>query len=213
MHPWFDAHLGWVHRLRGRIDEALAHGRQAVALAASKGGGWFRPGADGLLACTLLELDRTEEVLELLRVATAEARREGAPAYLLRCLAPLAQADGSAPTLAEADALLATVSAPAGSAWLLGLDAYLCVARAWLAAGDPLRARAVLAPLLAAARAQHWVPAAACAGLVDGTAAAAAGDPAAAGLLAGAAELAATHGMPLVAEQARHALAALGATD
>jgi hypothetical protein len=34
--------------------------------------------------------------------------------------------------LAEADALLALVDAPPGSAWPLGTDAYLAVARGWL---------------------------------------------------------------------------------
>jgi DNA-binding SARP family transcriptional activator len=205
--PWYHAHVGWVHRLRGRLDEALAHGRLASELAARKGRGWLRTGADGMLACTLLELGRTREAATLLRTATELARHENAPAYLLRCLAPLAEADGSARTLAEADALLAGVTAPEGSAWLLGLDAYLCVARAWLCAGEPSRARSVLAPLLVAARAQRWVPALACAGLVDATAAAAAGDPAAPELVAEAAVLAANHGMPLVADQARRVLA------
>ena len=198
--PWYHAHVGWVHRLRGRMDAAEAHGRRALELAATTGRGWFGPGAVGLYACTLLQLGRTREALDLLPSAIEQARREDAPAYLLRCLAPLAAADGSA--LAEADAMLAAVTAPPGSAWLLGLDAYLCVARAWLTAGDPQRARAVLAPLLAAARAERWVPALACAGMVDAAAAAAAGDPAAGKLLAEANELAARHGMPLTAEPA-----------
>lgn len=124
---------------------------------------------------------------------------------------PLAEADGSARTLIEADALLAAVAAPEGAAWLLGLDVYLSVARAWLAAGEPSRARSVLAPLLVAARAQRWVPALTSASLVDGMAAAAAEDPAARKLLAEAGELAAAHGMPLVAARALRLLA--GALD
>ena len=98
--------------------------------------------------------------------------------------------------------MLAAVTAPPRSAWLLGLDVYLCVARARVAAGDPQRARAVLAPLLVAARTERWVPALAYAGLVDSDAAAATGDPAAGKLLAEATELAARHGMPLAAEPA-----------
>jgi DNA-binding SARP family transcriptional activator/tetratricopeptide (TPR) repeat protein len=209
--PWFQAHVGWVCRLRGRMGAAESHGRRAVELATAQGRGWFWAGTTGLLACTLLELGRPREALELLPSAIEQARREGAPAYLLRSLAPLAEADGSAVTLAEADALLATVATQDGAAWLLGLDTYLCVARAWLAAGEPSRARARLAPLLVAARAERWVPALAYAGLVDGTAAAEAGDPGARELLVEAAELAAAHGMPLVADEAWRVLA--GAPD
>ena len=46
------------------------------------------------------------------------AEQDGAESYRLRCLAPLAQATGSADVLDEADAMLARVRVPAGS----GLD-------------------------------------------------------------------------------------------
>ena len=49
--------------------------------------------------------------------------------------------------------MLRAVQAPAGQVWLHGAESYLAVARAWLAAGDASRARAVLIPLAAAARA------------------------------------------------------------
>jgi hypothetical protein len=39
---------------------------------------------------------------------------------------------------------------------MLGAESYLAVARAWLAAGNSDRADEVLAPLVAAARAQGW---------------------------------------------------------
>jgi hypothetical protein len=39
---------------------------------------------------------------------------------------------------------------------MLGAESYLAVARAWLAAGRSDRANKVLAPLVAAARAQGW---------------------------------------------------------
>ena len=73
--------------------------------------------------------------------------------------------------LAEADVLLRGVDAPPDAAWLAGTDAYTAVARAWLQAGDPLRAREVVAPLLAAATLTGWIPTQAAAYLEDGRAA------------------------------------------
>jgi hypothetical protein len=53
---------------------------------------------------------------------------------------------------------------------VLGYEAYLSVARAWLTAGQPERARAVLGPLLAAVERVPWVTALAAALVVDGQA-------------------------------------------
>ena len=91
---------------------------------------------------------------------------------------------------------------------LLGADAYLAVARAWLGHGDPGRACAVLRPLLAAAQRQRWRPVLAEGGLVAGRCAAALGDSAAARAgLSTVAELGECEAMPLVARAARAALA------
>jgi hypothetical protein len=207
---WFTAHLGWVARQRGQVDRALAAGRRAVALAAGTEHRWYASTGASLLAGTLLELGRTAEAVRLLTAARDRAQVEGAEAYLLRCLAPLAEATGSAAVLAEADALLAGIDAPAGSAWLLGTDSYLAIARCWLHHGDPARARAVLAPLLAAADRQAWVPAQAAGALIDGRAAAALGLGEQAGsAVARALALATRHALPHVERQARTAVAEL----
>ncbi len=204
---WFTAHLGWVARLQGRYPEALAHGRRAVDLAAGTEHRWYATTGDSLLAGTLLELDRTAEAEQLLTAARNRAQVDGAEAYLLRCLAPLAEVTGSAAVLAEADALLAGIEAPAGTAWLLGTDAYLAIARGWLHQGDAARARAVLRPLLAAAERLDWVPAQAGGALVDGRAAASLGCPGPARTaLAQAVRLAARHGLSHIERQARAAL-------
>ncbi|HVH21463.1 MAG TPA: AAA family ATPase [Pseudonocardia sp.] len=208
---WFTAHLGWVARLQGRYDDAVEHGHRAVRLAAGTEHLWFATTGDSLLAGTLLELGRTSEAARLLGAARQRAQVEGAEAYLLRCLAPLAEATGSASVLAEADALLAGIDAPPGTAWLLGTDAYLAVARCWLRHGDPGRARTVLRPLLAAADRQRWIPAQAAGALVDGQAASALGQAGAAvAALARSAELATRHGMPHLERAARAALARSG---
>ncbi|MGQ0575617.1 MAG: hypothetical protein ACT4RN_15655 [Pseudonocardia sp.] len=135
------------------------------------------------------------------------AERDGAEANLLRCLAPLAEATGSAAVLAEADALLAHFDAPPGSAWLLGTDAYLAVAGAWLRHDDPGRARTVLGPLLDAADRHGWVPAQAAGALVDGRAAAMQGDVAGVrSALHRAARLGRRHGLPATERAARSEL-------
>lgn len=211
-HPWheswFIAHLGWLARARGQLDVAERHGRRAVELATSVAHRWFVPTAHALLGSTLLELGETDEAAQVLTTARDRAGRGGAEAHLLRCLAPLAEATGSAEVLGEADTLLAGMAMPPGSAWFLGTDVYLSIARAWLAHGEPDRARAVLRPLLSAAHRSRWVPMEAQACLADGCAAAALGaHPIAAARFARAARLGARYGMPGVERAAERSLA------
>ena len=97
--------------------------------------------------------------------------------------------------LAEAERLLGGIETPPGSAFLLGADAYLCVARAQLQSGAPSRARAVLAPLLATARRLEWIPVLVEAGSVDARAAAALADGDAVAADRQARTLAERHGM------------------
>jgi ATP/maltotriose-dependent transcriptional regulator MalT len=169
---WFVAHLGWLARLQGRFDQALAHGHAAVAQARRVPQAWFSPTANALLAGTLLACGDADDAAAALRDGLDAAGPEGAEAYRLRCLAPLAEATGDPAVLAEAERLLGRIETPPGSAFLLGADAYLCVARAQLQSGDPSRARAVLAPLLATARRLEWIPVLVEAGSVDARAAA-----------------------------------------
>jgi DNA-binding SARP family transcriptional activator/tetratricopeptide (TPR) repeat protein len=207
---WFTAYLSWLERLRCRYPRALDHGRRAIALTEGTNHRWFATVGYSQLGIALLETGRTAEAIELLTRACDRAEPDGAEAYLLRCLAPLAEATGSPTLLAKADALLDLVDAPAGSAWLLGTDAYLAVARGWLRQDEPRRARTVLAPLLGAADRHGWVPAQAAGAVVDGLAASALGDVARARTaLCRAAELGSLHGMPGIGRAARAALSAL----
>jgi DNA-binding SARP family transcriptional activator/tetratricopeptide (TPR) repeat protein len=207
---WMLAHLGWVARLQGRHDEAVEHGRRAVELGDRAGHRWWRPSAHALLAGTLLERGAATEAADLLAEVVPEVRHEGVEAHLLRCLAPLAEATGDAAVLAEAEALLRRVDAPAGGAWLTGMDAYLAVARARAARDEPGRARAALRPLLVAAARTGWLPALASAALEDGRAAARLGAVQEARVELGRARhLAERHGMPRVARAAADALADL----
>lgn len=207
---WFTAHLAGVARMRGHHERSLDTARRAMALVDGTDHRWYATNADVELAGTLLELGRCQEAVALLGAARERAEREGAEAYLLRCLGPLAEATGSDAVLADADALLARVQAPPGSAWLWGTDAYVAVARSWLRRGDPARTRTVLAPLLAAAERQGWVPALTTGRIVDARACAALGDvDSARSVLHDAAVLAEQHGMPRVARDAKAALETL----
>ncbi|GAA4560635.1 ATP-binding protein [Pseudonocardia xishanensis] len=190
---WLTAHRGWVHRLRGRLDDAVRDGAQAVSEAARRPHRWFGPCAAAHLGTTLIEAGRPAEAEQILARGLEQARAE---AYRLRCLGPLALVTGSRELLAEADGLVAGITAPPGEAWLLGADAVIAVAEAWRGRGDPARARAVLAPLLAAARGRGWVPVEVLAGRADAAAAEGLGLPAAAALAGAATALARRSGMP-----------------
>jgi DNA-binding SARP family transcriptional activator len=154
--PFFVAHSGWVHRLAGRIDVALREGIRAAELAARHRHTWWSTTAAALYAGTLLAADEPGTVAAVLRPAVQAADVPGAEAYLLRCLAPLAEATGDLAVLERADALLSGIRAPEGTAWLLGADAYLCVARAWRRAGHADRADDIGAGLHDAALAVGW---------------------------------------------------------
>ncbi|MCD2195169.1 AAA family ATPase [Actinomycetospora endophytica] len=160
---WFVAHLGWVARLQGDLDAAVEHGRRAVEIGGRAAHLWWWPTAGAMLAATLLELGQPREARRVAAEAVSAAGTDAIAACRLRCLAPLAEAEARdapggpvPPTLIEADRLLAAVDAPVGSAWLLGADAYLGVARAWRAIGRPDRADAALAPLAVAAQRHGW---------------------------------------------------------
>jgi DNA-binding SARP family transcriptional activator len=157
--PWFTAHLGWVSRLAGDLTTARTVGRQAWEHSIQVAHPWWRATAAGFYAATLLQMgDRAEAVTVLERVRAEVVVRRTVEAHLLRWLSPLAEATGDLSVIRQADAMLATAAAPAGSAWVLGADVYLCLARAWYSAGQPRRAERVLAPLLVAVRRIPWVP-------------------------------------------------------
>jgi DNA-binding SARP family transcriptional activator len=151
--PWYVAHLGWLARLAGRYDEALGHGWRAMSLESTA---CWSAAVPAMLATTLLETGRPAEAITLLDQSLTGCDQHRTSAYRLRCLAPLAEATGSAAVLDEADALIAGIGAPPGSAWLYGADVYVAAARAWLAKGRPGRALEILSPLLAAGERTGW---------------------------------------------------------
>ena len=151
---FFRAQRGWLARLSGDLGAAMDDGRRSVAETSPADHPWWYATAAGTYASTLLDVGRRDEAAELCVAGLGVLGDEAGAAYRLRCLAPLAAATGEG--LTEADALLAGVQAPPAGAWVTGADAYLGVAAAWRAAGEPERARAALAPLLAATGPQRW---------------------------------------------------------
>jgi MalT-like TPR region len=108
--------------------------------------------------------------------------------------------------LSEAAGLLEQASIPDGGAWMLGYEVYLSLAEAWLAHDEPERAGAVLAPLLAVADREPWIPALAAALALDGRVLIRLGErERARAELDRAARLAAKHGLPYVLRDAREA--------
>jgi tetratricopeptide (TPR) repeat protein len=203
---WYVAHQGWLARLCGRMEEAIRLGHQAVELTEQHEVTWWQAAACAMLGDTVLLAGDRAGAIALFERGLAAARQAGVEGYLLRCAAPLAAATGSRALLAEAAGLLEQASIPDGGAWMLGYEVYLSLAEAWLGHGEPDRARAALAPLLAVAEREPWIPALAAALAADGRALARLGQrEQARTALQRAARLAAEHGLPHVLRDVREA--------
>ncbi len=208
---WYTAHLGWLARLRGHDGEAVELGRRALELTEQYEHTWWQATACVMLGDTVLLAGDRAGAIELFERGLAVSQHAGMEAYLLRSAAPLAAATGSRAMLDQAARWMAQASIPDGSAWMLGYEAYLSLAEAWLARNEPDRARAVLAPLLAVAEREPWTAALAAALAVDGRALARLGrHEQARAELDRAARIAGEHGLPHVLHDARAARHQLG---
>jgi tetratricopeptide (TPR) repeat protein len=208
---WYTAHLGWLERLRGRDGEAITLGRRALELTQQHEHSWWEAAACAMLGDTVLLAGDQAGAIELYERGLAAAQHSGLEAYLLRCTAPLAAATGSRAVLREAADLLEKAGIPDGGAWMLGYEACLSLAEAWMGHNEPERARAVLAPILAVADREPWTPALAAALAVDGRALLKMGQrEGAASELDRAARLAREHGLPHVLRHAESARRLLG---
>ena len=208
---YYTAHLGWLARLRGDDEEAMTLGRRAVDIAEQHEQPWWQATACAMLGGTLLQAGDRAAAAALFERGLTAAQQAGAEAYLLHCTARLAAAAGSPTVLADADRLLGQADIPVGGAWLLGEEAYLALAQAWLDREEPDRARAVLAPLLALAERVPWTPALAAALAADARALIRLGErERARAQLLRAERLATAHGLAHVREEARQAMRYLG---
>ena len=208
---YYTAHLGWLARLRGDDEEAMTLGRRAVDIAEQHEQPWWQATACAMLGGTLLQAGDRAAATALFERGLTAAQQAGAEAYLLHCTARLAAAAGSPAVLADADRLLGQADIPVGGAWLLGEEAYLALAQAWLDREEPDRARAVLAPLLALAERVPWTPALAATLAADARALIRLGErERARAQLLRAERLATAHGLAHVREEARQAMRYLG---
>jgi tetratricopeptide (TPR) repeat protein len=124
-----------------------------------------------------------EEAVQHLQRGVKAAEGAGVFTYLMYCTGQLAwaywllQETARARALAEqAEAIFQQITVPAGRAFLLGVHAYVAVARVRLVDGEAERAREILSPVLAAAEACGWQEAIAYGALVVGQCLAACGD-------------------------------------
>ena len=208
---YYTAHLGWLARLRGDDEEAMTLGRRAVDIAEQHEQPWWQATACAMLGGTLLQAGDRAAATALFERGLTAAQQAGAEAYLLHCTARLAAAGGSPAMLADADRLLGQADIPVGGAWLLGEEAYLAMAQAWLDREEPDRARAVLAPLLTLAERVPWTPALAATLAADARALIQLGErERARAQLLRAERLATAHGLAHVREEARQAMRYLG---
>jgi hypothetical protein len=137
---WHLAHVGWLHRLAGDLPTALTTGARAVELAEAHGRHrWWLSAAAGLQAAHLLTAGHRAEARRLLEPLRPSGPAIGDEAFRLRLLGPLALATGSASDRAAAAVLADGLRPEPGRAWLLGADAYLCLARARVEAGEAAR--------------------------------------------------------------------------
>ena len=204
---WYTAHLGWLARLRGRDDDAMAFGQRSLAMSEQLEHTWWKSAACAMFGMTLLQRGDQAGAVEVLERGLAVAEQAGVEAYLLRCAAPLAAATGSPSVLARADRLLEQATIPVDGAWLLGEESYLCLAQAWLEQGDVERARAVLSPLLTVADRVPWTATLAATLALDGRALLRLGeDDKARARLLRAERIAGEHGLPHVLQDARSSL-------
>jgi tetratricopeptide (TPR) repeat protein len=202
----------WLHRSRGAYDEALSAGRRAIAHGPATGlwEGW----AASTLGWLLLDLGAADDAAEVLERGLKSAERIRSANQTTRCMSQLAWARSLLGDVERASALaghaaelLDRVSAPPGSAFLFGAQAYAALARVYLDRGEAERGEALLLPVLRAAERCGWLEAAAATELVVGLCLEARGEvERAITTLAHAAEVADRAGIPASSWEAHGAL-------
>jgi DNA-binding SARP family transcriptional activator len=218
--PMGTSYLCWIARASGDLGSALRHGRDAVADAEAQGHPWWIAFARAMLAETLLELRADADAIGLLEHAVAAAERDGADAWLLHSLGPLALArwragnpEGALDAARRAESIVRESTAPPGLTFLHGGHAILDVAEMRVLRGDVRIALGLAEMVAGAAERAGWREFQGRAALVLGRARTVAGDPTSDDPLQRAAETGDAIGWPRLSWEARAGLAATGDAD
>ena len=165
------AHLGWLARLRGRDGEAVSLGRRALHLSEENGHPWSW--------CSRMRRARQRTCwppgagprpLNCSSVATRPPRRTAPRPICSTALARSPRRRGHLPSWPRPTGCWPAPGCRPGTRGCWGMRRTCRSRAAWLTAGQPERARAVLAPLLGAVERVPWVAALAAALVVDGEA-------------------------------------------
>jgi len=153
----------WIDRAEGDPPAAIAALRQAEDALGSGSSPEFAAWLQASLGSHLIEQGELAEAIAVLESALRHAQAVNSPNRALRSASHLAwarwlvgDADGAREALDQAEAVLATITAPPGSVFLDGYRSYLAIARTQLALGATSRAQELLAPLVSAAREFGW---------------------------------------------------------
>jgi len=153
----------WIDRSRGDLDAAISTLGEAWGAIGEFGAPEWSAWLGATLGSHLIEQGNAREAIPVLKSALEHSEAARIPNRAFRAAAHLAWAyqlvgdgDGSRTALAQAERVLAAISAPPGDVFLDGYRSYLAIARTRSAFGDSRGARAVLIPLLAAAQRHGW---------------------------------------------------------
>jgi tetratricopeptide (TPR) repeat protein len=181
--PMYLATYCQIDRSRGRYEQALASGRQAVALARELGHLEWTAWSEIWLGSTLQDLYALREAAEHFERGLEAGERVGALNHAIPCAGHLAwvhwlsgDVERALSLTDRAGYLLGRITTPPDTAFLQGAHGTVAVARVHLGHGAPARAAALLAPVLAAAEACNWQEVIAEASLVMGQCHAVLGD-------------------------------------
>ena len=156
----------WIDRARGDLAGAVAAIHEAQETIGELDTPEWSAWLGASLGSHLIEQGEAGGAIPVLEEAFANSETIKSPNRAFRAASHLAWAlslvgddTGSRKALAQAEEVLATISAPPGDVFLDGYHSYLAIARTRVALGDPLGGRTVLEPLLAAARRRGWLEA------------------------------------------------------
>lgn len=153
----------WIDRATGDPLAAVATVRAALDAIANQTAPEWSAWLQATLGSHLIELGRVPEAITVLESALEHSEAIKSSNRAFRATSHLAWARqlagdelGARVALAQANQILATITAPPGDVFLDGYRSYLALARTCVALGDISGAQDLVVPLLAAARENGW---------------------------------------------------------